>query len=174
MNPDASNLELLLSEKQIQEEIGNIAADIDCFFGGREIIVIGVLKGALFFMADLLRSMKTQSGFDLIQAKSYEGTTSAGEIKILKEPSCALEGKEILLVEDILDTGITATGIKKYLTEKGAEKIYVCSLLNKKGRRIADIEPDFCGFEIDNLFVVGYGLDYNEKFRELRDIYVIA
>ncbi len=166
-------LTTLISSERIKERISSLAEEIDRFFQGDHIIVLGVLKGALFFMSDLLKEMKTDLAYDFIQAKSYEGTTSSGIVRILKDPSLELKGKKLLIVEDILDTGITLNGIIEYLKKKDPEQIYVCTLLDKRGRRVVNAEADFTGFQIDNLFVVGYGLDYNERFRNLKDVCVL-
>ncbi|GAB4433846.1 MAG: hypoxanthine phosphoribosyltransferase [bacterium] len=167
------NFKLLISEKEISEKISELAAEIDTVLRDDEVIVIGVLKGALFFMADLLRKMKTKVVYDFIQAKSYEGMETTGKIKILKEPSTDFTGKTVLIVEDILDTGITLSQIKRYFEERKAKKVYICTLLNKRKRRVSDIDADFTGFEIEDHFVIGYGLDYDEKMRELKDIYIV-
>lgn len=167
------NFKLLISEKEISEKVAVLAAEIDTVLRDDEVVVIGVLKGALFFMADLLRKMKTKVVYDFIQAKSYEGMETTGKIKILKEPNTDFTGKTVLIVEDILDTGITLSQIKSYFEERKAKKVYICTLLNKRKRRISDIDADFTGFEIEDHFVVGYGLDYDEKMRELKDIYIV-
>ncbi len=166
-------LEPLFIEKEIVGRVKELAAEIDNFFRNEEIVVIGVLKGALFFMADLLREMKTKFVYDFIQAKSYEGYKSTGEIKILKEPCCDLKGKNVLLLEDILDTGRTLSFLKSFLEKKGAKGVYVCTLLDKKKKRLNNVKADFVGFDIEDRFVVGYGLDIDERLRELKDIYII-
>lgn len=166
-------LDLLLSEKEISDKIKEIAAQITQLLHSEDVVIIGVLKGALFFMSDLLRELKFPFVYDFIQVKSYEGTQTTGTISILKEPNCEVKGKTVLIIEDILDTGITLSFIKEYFVSKGAKNIYICSLLNKKKSRLKELKADFFGFEIDDLFVVGYGLDYNEKMRELKDIFVL-
>lgn len=167
------NLKLLISEDEISEKISVIAGEIDRYFDGEEIVVVGVLKGALFFMADLLRKIKTPIVYDFIQAKSYEGMETTGTIKLLKEPNSSFSGKNILIVEDILDTGITLWHIKRYFEDRGAKRVYICALLDKKKKRLKDVKADFVGFEIEDQFVVGYGLDYDERMRELKDIFIV-
>jgi len=163
----------LISAGEIKKRVKSLAAEIDSFFEADDIIALGVLKGALFFMSDLLKQMRNDMIYDFIQAKSYEGTLSTKSVKILKEPNLNLHKKRVLLIEDILDTGFTLKGIINYLDGKKVKDIYICTLLDKKGRREVNIKADFIGFEIDNLFVVGYGLDYDEKFRNLKNISVL-
>lgn len=166
-------LELLIPESEIINKVNEIAEDIDKFFNGEKIIVIGVLKGALFFMADLLRRLKTPILYDFIQVKSYELAKSTGKIKILKEPQVDVSDKRVLIIEDILDTGLTVSYLKDYFKERGAKEVYLCVLIVKKKVRVNAIEADFKCFEIDDNFVVGYGLDYDEQLRELKEIYIL-
>lgn len=168
------NFELipLIQPKDIENRLNKLAQDIDNFFLNQEIVIIGILKGSLFFMSDLLKKIKTNFVYDFIQAKSYEGTESTEYVKILKKPSTQIKDKVILLIEDIIDTGITLNKIIDFLNEEGAKKIYICTLLDKKGRRKIPIEAEFVGFTIDNHFVVGYGLDFEEKFRNLEGIFI--
>jgi len=166
-------LKELISREQIKERIKSLSLEINAFFGEKSYIVVGVLKGALFFMADLLKNLENYETYDFIQAKSYVGKDTTGVVEILKGPSVDINGKDILVIEDILDTGITANSIKDYLYKKGAKNIYFCTFLDKPSRRIKPIIPHFCGYNIDNFFVVGYGLDFNEQFRSRQAIYVL-
>jgi hypoxanthine phosphoribosyltransferase len=166
-------LKELITKEQIKERVKGLSLEINAFFGGKSYIVIGVLKGVLFFMADLLKNLENYETYDFIQAKSYIGKDTTGNVKILKEPNIDIYGKDVLVIEDILDTGITANAIKDYLNKKGAKNIYFCTFLDKPSRRIKPITPHFCGYTIDNLFVVGYGLDFNEQFRSREAIYVL-
>ncbi|MCX7991598.1 MAG: hypoxanthine phosphoribosyltransferase [Proteobacteria bacterium] len=153
-------------------KIEELAEKINSFFPGKEIVIIGVLKGSLFFMSDLLKKIRLPFIYDFIQAKSYEGTETTGNVKIITVPQTDVKDKTVLIVEDIIDTGITLKRIVDFFTEKGAKEIYICSLLDKKGRRQNDLKADFAGFEIDNYFVVGYGLDLDERFRNLEEIFI--
>ncbi len=166
-------LKELITKEQIKERIKSLSLEINTFFGEKSYIVIGVLKGALFFMADLLKKLENYETYDFIQAKSYVGNDTTGVVQILKEPNIEINGKDVLVIEDILDTGITANSIKDYLYKKGAKNIYFCTFLDKPSRRIKPIVPHFCGYTIDNHFVVGYGLDFNEQFRGREAIYVL-
>lgn len=172
VNPKVK-LELLFTENEILQKVEDVAEEIDLFFKNEPIVVIGVMKGALFFMADLLRSLKTETIYDFIQVKTYAGTSSTGNVTVVKEPNCDCKGKNVLIVEDILDTGVTISFLKEYFEKKGAKKVYICSLLNKQKKRIVNINADFTGFDIEDYFVVGYGLDFDEKFRALNDIFVV-
>ncbi len=167
------DLEEIISQEEINKKILFLSEQINNFFRDSSFIAIGVLKGAFFFMAELLPHLKNCETFDFIQAKSYEGNKTTGKIRILKEPSVLLKNKNVLVIEDILDTGITATGIKEYLLQRDVKNVYFCTLLDKPSRRVRQIRPDFYGFEIGNYFVVGYGLDYEEKFRDKRGIYIL-
>lgn len=170
---DNYELEEIISEQEIKNKVFLLAEQINTFFQDNNYIAIGVLKGALFFMANLIPNLKNCETYDFIQAKSYEGSETTGKIKILKEPSTSLINKNVLVIEDILDTGITASAIRDYLLQKGAKNVYFCTLFDKPSRRIKQIKPDFCGFVIDNYFVVGYGLDFNERFREKKSVYIL-
>lgn len=161
-----------ISKNEIEKKIDKIANEINRFFSSQEIVIIGVLKGSLFFIADLLKKIKIPFVYDFIQAKSYEGTETSGNVVIIKKPSIDIKHRVILLVEDIIDTGITLKKIIDFLKEEGADNIYICTLLDKKGRRKVEIEANFVGFHIDNHFVVGYGLDLDEKFRNLEEIFI--
>lgn len=156
----------------MKKKIDKLANEINNYFINQEIVIIGVLNGSLFFMADLLKKIKTPFVYDFIQAKSYKGTKSSGNVKIVKKPYIDINGKVVLIVEDIIDTGITLQKIVDYFSKGGAKKIYICTLLDKKGTRKIEIEANFIGFNIDNHFVVGYGLDLDEKFRNLEEIFI--
>ncbi len=161
-----------ISKNHIEKKIDELAEQINTHFFNKEIVVIGVLKGSLFFMSDLIKKFKMPFIYDFIQAKSYEGTDSSGTVRIINKPSTNITDKTILILEDILDTGTTLKRIYDFFIENGANEIYICTLLDKRGRRKVDIKANFVGFEIDNHFVVGYGLDLDEKFRNLEEIFI--
>jgi hypoxanthine phosphoribosyltransferase len=156
----------LFTANQIAEKVSEIARQIDADYTTPPLIV-GVLRGSFIFMADLCREIKMPCELDFIDAKSYDGTTSKGVVSIRRDVFSNYENKDILLVEDILDTGRTLSTIKELLLTKGAKSVKITALLDKPSRRELDVKADYVGFTIDDLFVVGYGLDYNENYRTL-------
>ncbi len=162
------NIKVLFEEKEIQERIKNMAKEIDNDYAGKEIVVISVLKGAIFFTVDLVKKMKTPMKMEMIQLSSYEGTTeSTGIIKLKKDLDESIEGKDVLIVEDIVDTGRSLKFLKEYLLSKNPKSLKIAVLLDKKERRKVNVEVDYTGFVIPNKFVVGYGFDIDEKERNL-------
>jgi hypoxanthine phosphoribosyltransferase len=167
-------MKLLLSEKEIQRKVGTLARKISRDFSGREVLLIGVLKGAFIFMADLARKMTTPVKMDFIRLASYGSETqSSGKVKITKDLETPLRGKDVLVVEDIIDTGITLRHLLRRLQARQPRSLRVVALLDKPGRRKVDLQADYVGFQIENHFVIGYGLDCAEEYRNLRGIYVL-
>ncbi|MBO0800900.1 MAG: hypoxanthine phosphoribosyltransferase [Blastocatellia bacterium] len=167
-------LEVLLTAEQLQNRIREIGAEITRDYMGRRPELICVLKGAIVFMSDLMRAIDLNLSIDFIAVSSYgKGTNSTGEVKILKDLDEPLEGREIILVEDILDTGLTLSYLVKNFRARGAASIKIVALLNKPGRRKVEVTPDYVGFEIPDEFVVGYGLDFDERYRNLPYIGVV-
>lgn len=164
---------VLLSEEEIQREVAKIGAQISKDFAGKEPIFVGVLKGCFIFMADLMRYVTINCSMDFMAVSSYSGTTSTGAVKINKDLSEDIEGRHIILVEDILDSGVTLNYLKNYLKGRRPASITIATLMDKPARRKADIYADYSCFEIPDAFVVGYGLDYNEKYRNLPYIGVL-
>lgn len=164
---------VLLSEEEIQREVAKIGAQISKDFAGKEPIFVGVLKGCFIFMADLMRYVTINCSMDFMAVSSYSGTTSTGAVKINKDLSEDIEGRHIILVEDILDSGVTLNYLKNYLMVRRPASITIATLMDKPARRKADIYADYSCFEIPDAFVVGYGLDYNEKYRNLPYIGVL-
>ena len=168
-------MKLLLSEKEIQRKVGALARKISRDFSGREVLLIGVLKGAFIFMADLARKMTTPVKMDFIRLASYGSETqSSGKVKITKDLETPLRGKDVLVVEDIIDTGITLQHLLQRLQTRQPRSLRVVALLDKPGRREVDLQADYVGFQVENHFVVGYGLDCAEEYRNLRGIYVLG
>jgi len=164
----------LLSEKQIQARIGALARRINRDYSGREIILVGVLKGAFIFLADLSRRIKSPVKIDFVRAASYgTGTCSSGKVKLTKEPKLSLKGKDVVIVEDIIDTGVTLRFLHRCLQARRPRTLTVATLLDKPSRRKVPFRADYVGFEIPDYFVVGYGLDCAEEHRNLRGIYRI-
>jgi len=163
---------LLLSSETIQERVKELAARISSDYEGQEPVFIGVLNGAIFFFADLTRELDIPIKIDFVRAASYGSEmTSSGEIRLTKDVEISVKGKPVILVEDIVDTGLTLSHIIKKMEAKAPESIKVCALIDKLERRDVSVTVDYCGFRIEEGFVVGYGLDHDEKYRQLSDIF---
>lgn len=163
----------LFDAKTIAQRIKELATELDVAFKGKNVAVVVALKGAMPFAADLIRAMKTPVQVEMIRAKSYSGTSSTGEVTFSLLPESSFAGKTVLLIEDIIDTGVTARAIYGALLNKNPQRVHVVSLLDKPSRRAVDFDPDWVGFSIDNVFVVGYGMDHDEAYRQLPDIRVL-
>jgi hypoxanthine phosphoribosyltransferase len=166
-------MKVLLSHDVIQGRILEMGAEITRDYAGREPHLVGVLKGALPFMVDLMRSIDLAVTLDYIAVSSYGAATkTSGEVKLVKDLDQGLEGRDLLVIEDIVDTGLTLNYLMNVLRARGPRTLKVASLLSKPSRRLVETPVDYTGFTIEDHFVVGYGLDYNEKHRNLRDIMV--
>jgi hypoxanthine phosphoribosyltransferase len=167
--------DILLTEEQIQTRVAELGAAITADFGGRALTLVSVLKGSLPFMADLMRAIDVPLRIDLMEVSSYGGATteSSGLVRILKDLSTSIEGEDVLIVEDIIDTGLTLNYLVRYLRGKKPASLRICTLLDKPARRLVEIEVDYTGFTIPDQFVVGYGLDYGELYRNLRFVGVL-
>ena len=167
--------EVLLSEEEIRTRTQELGRQISADYAGRQLTLVSVLKGSLPFMADLMRQIDIPLRIDLMEVSSYGGTTteSTGLVRILKDLSASIEGEEVLLVEDIIDTGLTLNYLLRYLKGKGPRSLRICTLLDKPARRLVEIPVDYTGFTIPDQFVVGYGLDYGELYRNLRFVGVL-
>jgi hypoxanthine phosphoribosyltransferase len=167
--------EILLTEEQIQARVAELGAAITADHAGRPLTLVSVLKGSLPFMADLMRAIHVPVRIDLMEVSSYGGTTteSSGLVRILKDLSASIEGEDVLIVEDIIDTGLTLNYLLRYLRGKNPRSLRICTLLDKPARRLVDIAVDYIGFTIPDQFVVGYGLDYGEFYRNLRFVGVL-
>ena len=164
---DNNDFKVLFSEKEIQKRISELAKEIDEFYQNEEIVVISVLKGAVFFTVDLVKKMKTPIILDMIQVSSYQGTESTGNVIMKKDLSLSIEGKKVLVVEDIIDTGYTLKYLKEYLESLNPKEVKIAVLLDKAERRKANIKVDYTGYVIPNKFVVGYGFDIDDKYRNI-------
>lgn len=165
---------ILLDETQLKKIVDDIAEKINSDYVNKELVVIGILKGSIVFLADLFRKINLKCTLDFMAASSYgNSSVSSGIIKIKNDLSENISGKHILIVEDILDTGNTLAYIKEYLKQKNPASIKICTLFDKPSRRVKPITADYTGSIIPNLFIVGYGLDYNEKYRNLPYIGVL-
>jgi len=167
--------EVLVSEEQIQAKVRELGARISVDYAGRQLTLVSVLKGSLPFMADLMRSISVPVRIDLMEVSSYGGTSteSSGLVRILKDLSASIADEHVLLVEDIIDTGLTLNYLVRYLRGKSPASLRICTLLDKPARRLVEIPVDYTGFTIDDRFVVGYGLDFGEFYRNLRYVGVL-
>ena len=165
--------EVLISQEEIERKVSEIGAQISRDFAGKNPIFIGVLKGCFIFMADLMRHVTEDCAMDFMVVHSYEGTTSTGSVNIIKDLSEIIENRHVILVEDILDSGRTLYYLKQYLQVRRPASISVVTLLDKPARREAPIQADYYCFHVPDSFVVGYGLDYEEKYRNLPYIGVL-
>jgi len=161
----------LISELEISRQIKKIGKKISNDYKTRDLVLIGVLKGSFIFLSDLTRQISIDHEIDLIGASSYKGTSSTGQIIFTKQPDLELENRDILLVEDIVDTGNTLLKIVEFVQLLNPRSIKICSLIDKHERREVQIKVDYSCFLLDKGFIVGYGLDYNEKYRNLPAIY---
>jgi len=164
---------VLISEEELQAKIKEMGQKISEDFRGKEPLFVGVLKGCFIFMSDLLRYVDIKCTMDFMAVSSYQGTSSTGAVKINKDLSQDIEGRHIIIVEDILDSGVTLSYLKKYLEVRKPASISIATLLDKPARRKADVYADYFCFEVPDAFVVGYGLDYNEVYRNLPYIGVL-
>jgi hypoxanthine phosphoribosyltransferase len=167
---------VLLSAEEIQARIQAMGAEIDRdYAGGEPVYLIGVLKGACIFLADLARAMKTPARLEFIGIASYgKGKTSSGQVRLTKDLDVVIEGHHVILVEDILDSGITLTYLAKLMAQRKPKSLRIATLLDKPERRQSPVKVDYVGFHIPDEFVVGYGLDYAEDYRNLKDVCVMS
>ncbi len=166
-------LEVLISREEIKKRVKELAEEISNDFS-EDPLMLGILNGAFVFMADLIREMKVPVEVEFVRVKSYCGTNTTGRVEVIMDVSDSVRGKDVVIVEDIVDTGITMKFLAERVRSKGAKTVKICALLDKPSRRIADIKPDYVGFTIPDYFVVGYGLDYNGRYRELPEIYRVV
>ena len=165
--------QILFSREEIYKRVSEIGAQITEDFKGKDPIFVGVLKGCFIFMADLMRCVNVKCSMDFMAVSSYKGTTSTGAVSINKDLSEPIEGRHVILVEDILDSGVTLNYLKSYLQVRKPASITIATLMDKPSRRKADIYADYSCFEVPDAFVVGYGLDYNQRDRNLPYIGVL-
>jgi hypoxanthine phosphoribosyltransferase len=160
--------EVLLSEEQIQARIGELAAQVSADYRGKDLLLVCVLKGGILFLTDLMRQLDVPHAIDFMAISSYGASTeTSGVVRILMDLNTSIEGKNVLIVEDIVDTGHTLDYILRNLSTRRPASLRVCSLLNKPSRRMIEVPIHYVGFDIPNKFVIGYGLDFGEKYRNL-------
>ena len=164
---------MLISEEEIQKKVAEMGKKISQDFRDKDPLFVGVLKGCFIFMADMMRYVDIRCSMDFMAVSSYSGTSSTGAVKINKDLSEDIEGRHVIIVEDILDSGVTLSYLKQYLMVRKPASISIATLMDKPARRKADVYADYSCFEIPDAFVVGYGLDYNERYRNLPYIGVL-
>ncbi|MCV0404243.1 MAG: hypoxanthine phosphoribosyltransferase [Chloroflexi bacterium] len=165
--------EVLIDAAAIEARVAELGAQLTTDYEGRDPVLVSVLKGSLVFLADLMRAMDLPSSIDLMEVSSYAGTETSGQVRILKDLSKSIEGRDVIVVEDIIDTGLTLNYLLRYLGERKPASIKIICLLDKPARRLAEIPIDYRGFTIPDRFVIGYGLDYEERYRNLPYIGVL-
>lgn len=175
-HPGDCAADILISQDRLQERVAELGKQISADYAGKDLLLVGILKGSAIFLADLIRQIDLPADYDFVAISSYGGDRhSSGVVRMLKDINGSVEGRDVLIVEDIVDTGWTLR--MSYLAEnmiaRGASSVKVCTLLDKPSRRRVDVKIDYCGFAVDDLFVVGYGLDYNGRYRNLPYIGVI-
>jgi hypoxanthine phosphoribosyltransferase len=166
--------EILLTEEQIRERVAELGQQLATDYVGRFPVLVSVLKGSFIFLSDLIRSMPVPLSIDLMELSSYGASTeSSGQVRILKDLSGPISGRDVIVVEDIIDTGLTLNYLLHYLRDRSPSSVTICCLLDKPARRLAEIQIDYRGFTIPDRFVIGYGLDYDERYRNLPYIGVL-
>ncbi|AWB90084.1 hypoxanthine phosphoribosyltransferase [Homoserinimonas hongtaonis] len=166
---------VLLTQQEIHDKIAELSRRIEADYEGENLLLVGVLKGAVMVMADLARELKLPLNMDWMAVSSYgSGTKSSGVVRILKDLDSDLTGRKVLIVEDIIDSGLTLSWLRANLESRGAASVEICALLRKPDAAKVEVDVRYVGFDIPNEFVVGYGLDYAEKYRNLRDVGVLA
>ena len=171
---DKMSPKILFSRTTIQKRVQELAGQISSDYAGRELVVIGILKGAFIFMADLIREISIPCNIDFVRVASYGASSeNSGKVVMTKDIETSIKGRDILIVEDIVDTGLTLQYLVEWLKERNPHSLKICVFLDKRKRRKVSFEADYVGFTIDDGFVVGYGLDFNEQYRFFPDVYVI-
>jgi hypoxanthine phosphoribosyltransferase len=170
-----ANLSLLYSQKRIAAEVSRLAKEINRDYAGREILVVGILKGSFLFIADLVRQLTVPVTIDFMRLASYGTETQSSVIvELRKDIELPVQGKDLLIVEDIVDSGLTLDTLYTKLMQKKPGSLKICTLIEKTGQREGSIKPDYVGLSIESGFIVGYGLDFNEQYRQLPDIHLLG
>lgn len=164
---------ILITKEEIDRRVREIADEINRDYAGEEIILVGILRGSIYFLVDLSRHINSNVYIEFMSVSSYIGTQSSGEVRINKDITRPLEGKNVLIVEDIIDTGYTLSYLKQILLARRPKSLKICTLLDKPSRRKVDLKGDYVGFAVPDEFVVGYGLDFNQKYRNFPEIGVL-
>ena len=167
------SFDLLISAEAIAQRVSELGAQISAEYGERPLVLIGVLKGSFMFLADLIRHIRCPVRVEFIGTKSYAGTSTSGEVQLTKDLDKPIEGEDVLLVEDIVDTGLTLNYLRQMLAQRGPASLRIVAFLDKPARRRIEVQADYVGFVIEDRFVVGYGLDFEQRYRNLQDVCVL-
>ncbi|MGC8758399.1 MAG: hypoxanthine phosphoribosyltransferase [Bryobacteraceae bacterium] len=165
--------EVLIPHERIQERVAELGRQITRDYAGRPLVMVGVLKGSFMFLADLIRHIDLPLRIEFIGTKSYEGTKTTGQVQLTKDLDRPIQDEDVLLVEDIIDTGLTLNYLKHVLEQREPRSLKTVAFLDKPSRRRIDVQGDYVGFTIEDKFVIGYGLDYDQRYRNLRDLCVL-
>jgi len=168
------SFEVLIPSVSIHERVAELGRQISADYGTRPVVLVGVLKGSFIFMADLVRHITSPVRLEFIGTKSYSGTSSSGEVQLTKDLDKPIQGEDVLLVEDIVDTGLTLNYLKHLLAQRGPLSVRTAAFLDKPSRRRIEVHADYVGFTIEDRFVVGYGLDFDQKYRNLKDLCILV
>ncbi|MBI4891723.1 MAG: hypoxanthine phosphoribosyltransferase [Acidobacteria bacterium] len=169
-----ARIEVLISHERIQKRIAELGAQITAEYAGRSLVMIGVLKGSFMFLADLVRHVDLPVRIEFIGTKSYEGTTTSGQVQLTKDLDKPVQEEDVLLVEDIIDTGLTLNYLLHVLRQRDPRSIKTVAFLDKPSRRRIEVEGDYIGFTIEDKFVIGYGLDFEQRYRNLKDLCILV
>jgi hypoxanthine phosphoribosyltransferase len=173
--PDHGIGEVLIDRERLHARVAELGAQIDADYAGRDLVLVGVLKGALIFMSDLMRSLSIPCEIDLMAVSSYgSSTASSGVVRILKDLDTSISGRNVLIIEDIIDSGLTLQYLMRNLRARDPESLEVCALLTKPERRRVDLPIRYVGFEIEDRFAIGYGLDHGQRYRNLDYVAALA
>lgn len=171
----AETMELFISRSQIAETVQHLARQVEADYPDEMPLLVGVLKGSFIFMADLVREIQRELEIDFLRTSSYGSeTVSSGKVKLHMGVTTPLKGRSVLVVEDIVDTGLTTAYATRYLRRRGASSVKVCAFLDKPSRRVVPVSPDYVGYTVPDKFLVGYGLDLDQRYRSLPDIYILT
>jgi hypoxanthine phosphoribosyltransferase len=169
-----ARIEVFIAESQIQARIAELGAQISADYRGQSVVLVGVLKGSFMFLADLCRHITVPVRIDFIGTKSYEGSTTTGQVQLTKDLDRPIEDEHVVIVEDIIDTGLTLSYLKHLFEQRSPASLRVAAFLDKPSRRRVQVDGDYIGFTIEDNFVIGYGLDYDQRYRNLKDVCVMV
>ncbi|MCS7043785.1 MAG: hypoxanthine phosphoribosyltransferase [Bryobacteraceae bacterium] len=169
----APRFEVLIPHERIQQRVAELGRQIAQDYAGRSLVMVGVLKGSFMFLADLIRHIDLPLRIEFIGTKSYEGTTTTGQVQLTKDLDRPIQDEDVLLVEDIIDTGLTLNYLKHVLEQREPRSLKTVAFLDKPSRRRIEVQGDYVGFTIEDRFVIGYGLDYDQRYRNLKDLCVL-